>query len=398
MIIRETLRGQPLAALILIVGGWIVFRALTWQPPVWAADHVGPQSSISLAGQAVAPAEQPTPGSMGAMPGMSLPPMAGYWPTMPQAPQWYGQPMPAGPQVGWFAPGTMPQQQTFIVPHDGTPPQVGRGEDPMLAAGHQLMWMAALARVAVPPELSAYVGQSTPAAPAPIPLSPGLAENTKGNDRWSLDAWMLMRQQSAAINPAAGRPLYGGSQMGAVLRYQLAPQSGHRPMVYLRGSSSLGAIRESEVAAGVGARPIAGFPLVVAGEARAFRSGGDTSFRPAAIAYTELQPIELPWDMLGDAYFQGGYVGGKFKTPFFDGQIRVDRKLMNIGQGGELRVGAGIWGGAQKGASRVDIGPGATARLKLAGRPSRVSMDYRFRVAGDAAPGSGPALTVSTGF
>jgi hypothetical protein len=396
MIIGQALRGQPLAALILIVGGWIVFRAMIWQPPIWAADRAGPGRPIAAGTHTRV--TSPVMGTV--IPGMSLPPMAGYWPAIPQPMQRYGQAMPVGPQGGWYGSATEPQAMmrypAYAAPLDSASVSAGQGDDPMLAAGHQLMWMAALARVAVPPELSAYVGQSTPAAPAPIPLSPGLARNGPG-DRWSLDAWMLMRQQGA-INPAAARPLYGGSQIGAVLRYQLAPQNAHRPMVYLRGSSSMGAIRESEVAAGIGARPIAGFPLVVAGEARAFRSGGDTSFRPAAIAYTELQPIELPWDLLGDAYFQGGYVGGKFKTLFADGQVRIDHKLMNIGPGGEVRVGAGIWGGAQKGAKRLDIGPGATARLKLAGRPSRVSMDYRFRVAGDASPGSGPALTVSTGF
>jgi hypothetical protein len=29
---------------------------------------------------------------------------------------------------------------------------------------------------------------------------------------------------------------------------------------------------------------------------------------------------------------------------------------------------------------------------------SRLSLDYRFRVAGDAVPASGPALTLSAGF
>jgi hypothetical protein len=39
-----------------------------------------------------------------------------------------------------------------------------------------------------------------------------------------------------------------------------------------------------------------------------------------------------------------------------------------------------------------------TTTLGAAGVRARVSLDWRFRVAGAAAPGSGPALTVATGF
>ncbi|MBS1239358.1 MAG: hypothetical protein H6R45_64, partial [Proteobacteria bacterium] len=58
----------------------------------------------------------------------------------------------------------------------------------------------------------------------------------------------------------------------------------------------------------------------------------------------------------------------------------------------------GAWGGAQKGAARLDIGPSASLQLKLGEANSRVSMDWRFRVAGEARPASGPALTISAGF
>jgi hypothetical protein len=37
-------------------------------------------------------------------------------------------------------------------------------------------------------------------------------------------------------------------------------------------------------------------------------------------------------------------------------------------------------------------------RLKLGETRSRVALDWRFRVAGNARPASGPALTVSAGF
>jgi hypothetical protein len=64
-----------------------------------------------------------------------------------------------------------------------------------------------------------------------------------------------------------------------------------------------------------------------------------------------------------------------------------------------VRAGAGAWGGAQKGASRLDLGPAATMGLGLgASASARLALDWRFRVTGDAAPSSGPALTLSAGF
>ena len=385
-------RGQPLVILALLLGSWIFLRAMTWHEPAWigAGQSLLAESvSASNPGGRTEVVAHYREGASGYdMPGMSLP-----VPAMPvPSPYWEGNPAVPYWQAEHDRAGLVPQPSRNRMPFPHEPGQ--QGQEPMLAAGHQLMWMAALARVAVPPEIASYVGQSVAAAPAPVPLSPGLASSS--TDRWSADAWMLMRREGVSAAPAS-RPLYGASQIGAVVRYKLAPQSRHRPIAYVRGSSAMGVIQESEVAAGLGMRPISSLPLVLAAEARAFRSGGETSFRPAGLAYTELAPVEMPMGLRAVTYLQGGYVGGAFKTPFIDGQLRLDGDLMSIA-GIDLRLGGGIWGGAQKGAKRLDIGPGASARLQLMGRPSQVSMDWRFRVAGDAEPGSGPALTVATGF
>ena len=61
-------------------------------------------------------------------------------------------------------------------------------------------------------------------------------------------------------------------------------------------------------------------------------------------------------------------------------------------------IGGGAWGGVQPGLSRLDIGPSATVRLRVGGTTVRASADYRFRISGDAAPASGPALTLATDF
>jgi hypothetical protein len=62
-----------------------------------------------------------------------------------------------------------------------------------------------------------------------------------------------------------------------------------------------------------------------------------------------------------------------------------------------LSVGGGAWGAVQPGVSRIDIGPRASLRLPgLQG--ARLVADWRFRIHGNAAPASGPSLTLAADF
>lgn len=425
MMLRSPLRGRPLHILLLVVAGWIGLRVATWSPPQWrtppaaalewpsfallrqreSAVHApaypsegfdrGPVSYAALAPQGAVGTYDMLAAQM-LMPASVLP-----------APMVPGLGTPAAPLPIYAMPryGPVPVPVPLYYAANGAMmPGAGEGYGAGQPALTQAVW---LTENGLPPGLpgigpagmgdraSGLTGQSIPVAPTPIPLSPGLAEGKA--DRWSADMWMLARKESP-MPLASGRPVYGGSQAGAVLRYHIAPSSGHRPLAYLRATAAMGALRESEIALGLGARPLAAIPLVLAAEARGFRSAaGRKSFRPAALAYTELPPFALPLGLTGEAYLQGGYVAGAYKTAFVDGQVRADRKIVRIA-GASLRLGAGVWGGAQKGASRLDAGPGATALVDIWGAPSRVSLDWRFRLSGDAEPKSGPALTISSGF
>jgi hypothetical protein len=255
--LQERVRGQPLAVLMLIVGGWIAFRVMAWQPPHWNhAKHVhnDPPSQIAASETAlyghgdpashvaVAPVHAAGP-DYGIDRGPISPP-AVYLPFDPRQPYLSMDLVPAASQRG-TGQIARPPRQAGAVFHSvyGAPGARIHDERPegraMAAAGHQLMWMAALARMSVPPELASYVGQSSPEAPSPVPMSPGTAQ--KNGDRWSADSWLLLRQEGNQTL-ASGRPVYGGSQAGAVLRYHLAPTSGHRPMAYLRASQAMGGI------------------------------------------------------------------------------------------------------------------------------------------------------------
>ncbi|MEQ8412476.1 MAG: hypothetical protein RIB52_13090 [Erythrobacter sp.] len=222
-------------------------------------------------------------------------------------------------------------------------------------------------------------------------------------DRWSLDAWAFWREGSASAPVSQGRvPIYGASQIGANLQWRARPSSPHDPRAYARAYRALVEGGESELALGVSARPLPRLPVRVGAEMRAIDGPFATELRPGVLAVTEFAPVRLPYDLALEAYAQGGYVGGEAATAFADGQIAVTRQVARFGSGpaGPMRlsIGAGAWGGAQQGSRRVDIGPTMRLDLNVGEVPARVSVDWRERVGGDAAPASGVAATLSTRF
>jgi hypothetical protein len=99
-----------------------------------------------------------------------------------------------------------------------------------------------------------------------------------------------------------------------------------------------------------------------------------------------------------DAYGAAGIVGARRRDAFAEGQLRATHAVTRVGIV-RINAGAGAWGATQLGVSRADIGPSLVIRVE---RPSalspRLSVDYRQRVAGDAAPASGMTITLSTDF
>ncbi|MEL7188569.1 MAG: hypothetical protein AAGK17_03370 [Pseudomonadota bacterium] len=237
---------------------------------------------------------------------------------------------------------------------------------------------------------------SSPTAPE-TPSVPNKA------DRWAVDSWSFFRQGSDTAPISQGRvPTYGASQAGAKLTYRLAPKSAHDPRVFVRAYSALIANGENELAVGGSARLFAKVPIRLAGEVRYTDSLLGKRFRPAAYAFTEIPPISLPERFSLEAYAQGGYVAGSGSTFFADGQAVATREVKNFTAGrlGNARfsIGAGAWGGAQKGVYRVDVGPTMRVDMSIGKVPARISVDWRQKIAGDAAPESGVAATISTRF
>jgi hypothetical protein len=221
--------------------------------------------------------------------------------------------------------------------------------------------------------------------------------------RWSLDAWAFWRQGSDAAPLAEGRvPIYGASQMGAVLQYRIAEAAGRDPRLFARAYRALVERGESELALGASARPLARVPLRLMGELRLTEGALRSQIRPAALAVTELAPLVGPLGTRIEAYAQGGWVGGSSATLFADAQASLTREITPVarltGDALHVSLGAGAWGGAQEGAQRLDLGPTLRLDAKVGAVPVRLSLDWRERVAGEAGPDSGVAATLSTRF
>ena len=98
----------------------------------------------------------------------------------------------------------------------------------------------------------------------------------------------------------------------------------------------------------------------------------------------------MPLGFTLDGYAQGGLVGFNSRDLFVDGGIAFTRPIYR-----QFSGGFGIWGGAQPGLYRIDAGPRVTMRVR---GNVRVHLDWRQRIAGNAQPGSGPALTLAGDF
>lgn len=388
-------RGQPLLVLAAILFGWVGVRAATWDTPV--------TFTLQDSNFVQTVAQDDDEGHHVATGGLHFAKVTGprsLLPTMaaPCYPVADGMAETAGRRASEPAetasPATVMRPSAYPVslPVAGLYPQA-RTTEHALSGG--LSMPGALAGLFQGPTSLERPETPSQAAMAGEPLL-GAARPTAVPRRWSFDSWMLLREGDDIVTPAT-QGSYGRSQFGGVLRYAFMPESGHAPRAYLRTTRALAGPSQSEVALGVMARPVPDIPISVAGELRYYRYPQGVEWRPSVFAVSELPPVELPLGLRGELYLQGGYVGGRFATPFADGQLRIDRQVAQLGAF-DLRAGGGTWGGAQEDANRVDIGPGMTLSFHQGRLNARLSADYRFRVAGDAAPESGPAITFSAGF
>ncbi|MEM6858100.1 MAG: hypothetical protein AAF559_09535 [Pseudomonadota bacterium] len=384
--------GGPLAMLGLVLAAWISGRMVLWENPFPSVDLVA--EAAQLLAKADADAAQAS---------VQVLPDEGEQ-ALTQAkggPLLSDRALRSWQSAGNFAGDT------------GPAPRIDES-NAFLAQGHDQLWRVALT-------LDGRGGtwrarrldlRKRSERQAAVPVFPGappfVSDDTARKssakpDRWSFGAWAFLREGSGAAPIAQGRiPVYGASQIGANLQYRADPSSKHDPRLYARAYRALIDEPESEIAAGVSARPVGAVPVRVAAELRYTDNRFRSEVRPAAYAITEFPPVSLPLGARAEVYAGAGYVGGEADTVFFDGQAAVIREVtsFDLQRERDVRVslGAGAWGGAQRDANRVDVGPTMRVDMMLGAVPARISVDYRERVGGDASPVSGVAATLSTQF
>lgn len=202
--------------------------------------------------------------------------------------------------------------------------------------------------------------------------------------RWSASAWLLVRSDGPVPLGSGGE--LGGSQAGARLFYDIASPVA----VTARVSRPLARPRGGEASVGVALRH-RNVGLLL--ERRiALDDGGRNDF--SVTAYGGVSEIPLDYGIRLDGYAQAGIVGS---DGFADGAVRIERTIATVGKA-RVSAGAGAWGGIQPGARRVDVGPQIVAQIPVEGNTVRISAEWRERVAGDAAPRSGPSLSIGVDF
>ena len=240
--------------------------------------------------------------------------------------------------------------------------------------------LASIASAAMPAMRSSVVtpGQSTP-----------VALRQERLDRLQLTAWALLRPQQGGISGprslATGGTL-GASQAGARLNYNFT----RGIAATFRTTSEVGR-RGGEVAAGMRIQPVGGIPVWFTAERRQ-RLGKYGGGRNAFAMFLEggVYNRPMPWQFSLDAYLEGGVVGFHHRDRFIDGGLTLTRPVYK-----QFSAGLGVWGGAQPGVYRVDAGPRISMRVR---NNVRVHLDWRQRLAGNASPGSGPAVTLAGDF
>lgn len=377
--------GGPLVSLALVLMVWIGGRSVLWEDPF---------ASEGLIGQAVERFAQPSDK-----------------PTLPQD----GKTLVAsGPSVsGERVAVSADLAPALLVRLDAGPAPALKRTSALTARAHNVLWHSALAsdlrRTSWRARGARYMAQ--PETHTDPPVFPGSAPRVLrktsakrvSSDRWSLAAWTFAREGSNTRRVSPGpAPVYGASQAGAILQYRAAPSNSRDPRAYARVSRSLVDQPETEVALGVSARPLTPLALRVAAEARLTDNALGRDVRPSVYAITEVPPVSLPLDLAAEVYAAGGYVGGQADTAFIDGQAVLAGEVTNfdLRRADDVRVslGAGAWGGAQRGVHRLDVGPTVRFDVAVGTVPARLSIDYRERIGGEATPSSGLAATLSTQF
>lgn len=222
---------------------------------------------------------------------------------------------------------------------------------------------------------------------------PPLLTVQKTTDRWRASSWIMWRPGGTGGNAITGAGRLGGSQAGFRMEYELAPRSASRLVAYGRLTSAFAHPAAPESAVGLAIQPIRAVPISIAVERRIALGKGARNAN-TIMAVGGFGPTVIAPAIAAEGYAQAGVVGFERQDSFIDGKLALSTRLSHT----PFRLGAALSGGAQPGISRLDIGPELQIRLPLPQMGTRILVEWRERIAGDASPGSGLAITLAADF
>lgn len=374
----EGRRDAPaLRFLLLCVGGWIILRVMmTWSP-----------------------AMPPPPEGAATAPWMAPPSFA----TTALAPDRTSRAAMTEAAAPYARPDDARARVLAALPVSPVLATAGPALGTDLGADRHSLRLALMARLL--PPMPGGAARAATATGGPLWFPPPAARAEPGQGRpywirdqlsgWSLGGWLYLRDGAvAAPDGIAAASQLGGSQAGVRLAYGFGDTG--RVRAYGRATVAVRRPEQREVAIGLAAAPLPHVPLDFAIEQR-LAVGQDGRTALAAMVSGGVGDVLLPGGFHLDAYAQAGVVGVRQRDGFADGALVVDRRL-GPDDTSPLRLGALAAGAVQPGAARVDVGPRLTLRLPDVGAGSRIALDWRQRVAGDARPESGLALTLAADF
>ena len=356
MIEAAAAASRPLRALVVVLGGWTTVRVVALWP-----------SPIADVAQSDPPSPQPA------------------LPVLTQRFDDAAPPFRPRPQRIASAPVRALEKRRNL------PATTAHGNEPVFANAAPIR--ASIVRIAGAVQTTSATTVADdgiaepPRALVSTPFAPGLPAQVTEN-RFSGSAWALLRDDSSRTLATGGQ--LGGSQAGVRLFYTPGPKA---LAVTARISTPLAQASGREAALGIAVRG-RNVGVIVEQRLALDRAGRDA---PAVIAYGGVSDVAIPGGTKLDGYVQAGAVGIARPAAFIDGALRVERTIAGADKA-RLAVGAGTWGGAQPGAARLDVGPQVVAHLPVGPTNLRISAEWRQRIAGDAAPASGPSVTVGFDF
>ncbi len=220
--------------------------------------------------------------------------------------------------------------------------------------------------------------------------------------RWSGTAYMLARNSGRSL-PTATIPALTAAQSGAQVAYTLNPLDPQPFALQGRVVTANDGIAlntgSAQAAVAVTWRPV---PAVQVAAERLIRAGRKSrnawTVRVAAGGETPRPAGRKAWNAWS-AYAETGIVGTRRQDLYAATAARGGRAF-DLSDKVALTLGGGIWASVQhydRTAHWIEVGPSAQLRIESQ-PPVNVALDYRWRINGNADPGTGPALTVSTGF